>query len=182
MAKLISKTYGDALFDLALEENRIDDYVAEVDALLTIFRDNPELSKLLNHPKISKEEKITVVGQIFEGKISKELLGLINLIVEKDRNNAMEDIFKYFIDRVKEYKNIGVAKVTSAVELSDAQKSQVEKRLLETTGYVKFEISYDVDKDLIGGMVIRIGDRVVDSSIRTRLYELTKELNKIQMG
>lgn len=182
MAKLISKTYGDALFDLALEENRIDDYVAEVDALLTIFRDNPELSKLLNHPKISKEEKITVVGQIFEGKISKELLGLINMIVEKDRNNAMEDIFSYFIDRVKEYKNIGVAKVTSAVELSDAQKSQVEKRLLETTGYVKFEISYDVDKDLIGGMVIRIGDRVVDSSIRTRLYELTKELNKIQMG
>ena len=182
MAKLISKTYGDALFELALEENRIDDYVAEVDAMLTIFRDNPELSKLLNHPKISKEEKITVVGQIFEGKISKELLGLINLIVEKDRNNAMEDIFKYFIDRVKEYKNIGVAKVTSAVELSDAQKSQVEKRLLETTGYVKFEISYDVDKDLIGGMVIRIGDRVVDSSIRTRLYELTKELNKIQMG
>ena len=182
MAKLISKTYGDALFDLALEEDRIDDYVAEVDAMLTIFRENPELSKLLNHPKISKEEKITVVGQIFEGKISKELLGLINMIVEKDRNNAMEDIFKYFIDRVKEYKNIGVAKVTSAVELSDAQKSQVEKRLLETTGYVKFEISYDVDKDLIGGMVIRIGDRVVDSSIRTRLYELTKELNKIQMG
>ena len=182
MAKLISKTYGDALFELALEENRIDDYVAEVDAMLTIFRDNPELSKLLNHPKISKEEKITVVGQIFEGKISKELLGLINMIVEKDRNNAMEDIFKYFIDRVKEYKNIGVAKVTSAIELSDAQKSQVEKRLLETTGYVKFEISYDVDKDLIGGMVIRIGDRVVDSSIRTRLYELTKELNKIQMG
>lgn len=182
MAKLISKTYGDALFDLALEENRIDDYVAEVDAMLTIFRDNPELSKLLNHPKISKEEKITVVGQIFEGKISRELLGLINMIVEKDRNNAMEDIFSYFIDRVKEYKNIGVAKVTSAIELSDAQKSQVEKRLLETTGYVKFEISYDVDKDLIGGMVIRIGDRVVDSSIRTRLYELTKELNKIQMG
>ena len=182
MAKLISKTYGDALFELALEEDRIDDYVAEVDAMLTIFRDNPELSKLLNHPKISKEEKITVVGQIFEGKISKELLGLINMIVEKDRNNAMEDIFKYFIDRVKEYKNIGVAKVTSAVELSDAQKSQVEKRLLETTGYVKFEISYDVDKDLIGGLVIRIGDRVVDSSIRTRLYELTKELNKIQMG
>ena len=182
MAKLISKTYGDALFELALEEDRIDDYVAEVDAMLTIFRDNPELSKLLNHPKISKEEKITVVGQIFEGKISKELLGLINMIVEKDRNNAMEDIFSYFIDRVKEYKNIGVAKVTSAIELSDAQKAQVEKRLLETTGYVKFEISYDVDKDLIGGMVIRIGDRVVDSSIRTRLYELTKELNKIQMG
>ena len=182
MAKLISKTYGDALFELALEENKIDDYVAEVNALVRILKENPELSKLLDHPKISKEEKIQVVGNVFEGHISRELLGLINMIVEKNREGAMEDIFKYFIDRVKEYKNIGVASVTSAFELSDQQKAQVEKRLLETTKYVQFEINYEVDKDLIGGMVIRIGDRVVDSSIRTRIYELTKDLTKIQLG
>ncbi|MBE6014309.1 MAG: ATP synthase F1 subunit delta [Lachnospiraceae bacterium] len=182
MAKLISKTYGDALFELALEENKIDSYVEEVDAVKGILQDNEELTKLLNHPKIGKEEKIQVMGQIFEGRISKELLGLINMIVEKDRNSAMVEIFDYFIDRVKEYKNIGVASVVSAVELTDAQKAQVEKRLLETTHYEKFEIDYEVDKDLIGGMVIRIGDKVVDSSIRTRLYELTKDLTKIQLG
>ena len=182
MAKLISKTYGDALFELALEENKIDDYVEEVKGIVEILKENPELSKLLDHPKISKEEKIQVVGSVFDGRISRELLGLINMIVEKNRNDAMEDIFKYFIDRVKEYKNIGVASVTSAVELSDQQKAQVEKRLLETTKYVQFEINYEVDKDLIGGMVIRIGDRVVDSSIRTRIYELTKDLTKIQLG
>ena len=55
--------------------------------------------------------------------------------------------------------------MTSAMELSDAQKAAVEKRLLETTKYVKFEMHYDVDSELIGGMVIRIGDRVVDSSV-----------------
>ena len=182
MAKLISKTYGDALFELALEENKIDDYVEEVRGVAQVLDENEDLTKLLNHPKIGKEEKIQVISQIFEGRISRELLGLLNMIVEKDRNNEMKEIFEYFIDRVKEYKNIGVASVVSAVELSDSQKAQVEKRLLETTKYVQFEISYEVDADLIGGMVIRIGDRVVDSSIRTRLYELTKELNKIQMG
>ena len=182
MAKLISKTYGDALFELALEENRIDDYVEEVNAMSLIFKENPELSKLLDHPKISKEEKIQVIGSVFDGRVSRELVGLINMIVEKGRNDAIEEIFRYFIDRVKEYKNIGVASVVSAVELSADQKANVEKRLLETTKYVQFEISYEVDKDLIGGMVIRIGDRVVDSSIRTRIYELTKELAKIQIG
>ena len=182
MAKLISKTYGDALFELALEENKIDDYVEEVRGVAQVLDENEDLTKLLNHPKIGKEEKIQVISQIFEGRISRELLGLINMIVEKDRNNEMKEIFTYFIDRVKEYKNIGVASVTSAVELTDSQKAQVEKRLLETTKYVQFEINYEVDKDLIGGMVIRIGDRVVDSSIRTRIYELTKDLTKIQLG
>ena len=104
------------------------------------------------------------------------------MIVEKDRNDAMVEIFEYFIDRVKEYKNIGVASVVSALELSDAQKAAVEKRLLETTKYVQFEINYSVDSSLIGGMVIRIGDRVVDNSIKTRLYDLTRELNKIQIS
>ena len=71
--------------------------------------------------------------------------------------------------------------IINSTELSDAQKAAVEKRLLETTKYVKFEMHYDVDAALIGGMVIRIKDRVVDSSIQTKLYDLTRELSKIQL-
>ena len=81
----------------------------------------------------------------------------------------------------KEEKKIGTAFVTTAVALSDAQKSAVEKRLLETTRYESFEMNYSVDESLIGGMVIRIGDRVVDSSIKTKLYELSKQLRSIQI-
>ena len=182
MAKLISKTYGDALFELALEEDKIDAYVEEVEGVTEVLKENEDLTKLLNHPKISKEEKIQVINSIFDGRVSKELLGLITMIVQKDRNSSMVEIFQYFINRVKDYKNIGIAKVTSAVELSDAQKAAVEKKLLETTKYVEFEIDYTVDNSLIGGMVIRIGDRIVDNSIKIRLYELTKELSKIQLS
>ena len=87
----------------------------------------------------------------------------------------------YFVGEVKEYKKIGTAYVTSAMELSDAQKEQLMKKLIQTTEYVEFEMHYDVDAALIGGMVIRIKDRVVDSSIRTKLYDLTRELSKIQL-
>jgi F-type H+-transporting ATPase subunit delta len=71
--------------------------------------------------------------------------------------------------------------VTSAAALSDAQKQAVEKRLLETTDYVRFEMHYETDAELIGGMVIRIGDRVVDSSIKNKLNSLTRELNRITL-
>ena len=67
------------------------------------------------------------------------------------------------------------------MEVTDAQKKQIEDRLLETTAYQSFRMHYAVDADLIGGMVIRIGDRVVDSSVRTKISELSRELSKIQL-
>lgn len=181
MAKLVSKTYGDALFELALEENQLDEILDDVTAAVQALNENPDLSRLMNHPKIDKEEKVKLIEDIFKGQVSDELVGLMRMIVEKDHYKEMMNVFTYFIDRVKEYKNIGTAYVTSAVELTDEQKAAVEKRLLETTKYVEFEMHYDVDAGLIGGMVIRIKDRVVDSSIKTKLYDLTRELSKIQL-
>ncbi len=181
MAKLVSNTYGDALFELALEENKIDSLQEEVDAVLIALRENEDLSKLMNHPKITKEEKVALVEDIFKGRVSMELTGLLRMVTQKGHYNQMQSVLEYFLGRVKEHKNIGTAFVTTAVELSDAQKAAVEKRLLETTKYVEFEIHYRVDAAVIGGMVIRIGDRVVDSTIKTKLHDLTRELTKIQL-
>ena len=102
--------------------------------------------------------------------------------MEKDHFGKTKDVLVYFRDEVKEYKKIGTVHVTSAMELSKEQKEQVEKKLLETTNYVSFEMHYEVDTALIGGMVIRMGDRVVDSSIRTKVYNLSKELYHIPIG
>ena len=181
MAKLVSKTYGDALFELALENDTIDSLLEEVKAVLVVLRKNEDLSKLMSHPKIAKEEKVVMIENIFQNRVSMELTGLMRMIVDKGHYTEMENVLVYFTDRVKEYKNIGTAYVTSAVELTKAQKEAVEKRLLETTKYVKFEMNFETDAALIGGMVIRIGDRVVDSSIKTKLYDLTRELTKIQL-
>jgi len=181
MAKLVSNTYGDALFELALEEQTLDAMYEEVKTVSEALDANPELSQLMSHPKIVKEEKIQVLETIFSGRISNELMGLMKLIVEKDHYNEMQKVFVYYIDRVKEYKNIGTAYVTSAAELTEVQKNAVRAKLLETTKYIEFEMHFDVDAALIGGMVIRIGDKVVDSSVKTKLYNLTRELSKIQL-
>ena len=181
MAKLVSKTYGDALFELALEENKIDSLQEEVEVVLEALVENQDLTKLMSHPKISKEEKVALMEDIFKGRVSDELCGLMHMLTEKGRFTEIDDVLYFFLDRVKEHKNIGTAYVSTAIELSEAQKQAVEKRLLETTKYVEFEMHYSVDAELIGGMVIRIGDRVVDSSIKTKLYDLTRELFNIQL-
>ena len=182
MAKLISKTYGEALFELALERGELDGMAEQVALLADALAENPELVKLLSHPKISKEEKISVVENIFKGRFSEDIVGFLVIIVEKDRGSEIEDILKLFQAKVREYKKIGVAQVTSAVELSAEQKAKVEHKLLEQTSYEQFEIEYGVDASLIGGMIIRIGDRVVDSSIRSKLDSMARNLRKISLS
>lgn len=181
MAKLVSKTYGDALFEIAAEENRMEAFFEEADGILTVLRENAELSKIMTHPKIVKEEKIELIENIFKGQVSDEMTGLMRMLVEKGHFGEFESVLEYFIAEVKEFKNIGIAYVKTAVELSDKQKAQIVDKLIQTTKYVEFEMHYEVDAALIGGMVIRIGDRVVDSSIQTKLYELKKNLSKIQL-
>ncbi|MGN0279029.1 MAG: ATP synthase F1 subunit delta [Lachnospiraceae bacterium] len=181
MAKLISKTYGDALFELAVEEDKIDVLLEEIEQLQNILAQNEDFGKLMNHPKIIKEEKIQVAENVFKGRISQELLGFLTIIISKDRYKDIDEILAYFIAEVKKYKGIGVATVTTAVPLREDQCRKIEQKLLETTEYKSMEMHYKQDASLIGGMVIRIGDRVVDSSISTKLNELQKELLKVQI-
>ena len=135
----------------------------------------------MNHPKIQKEDKLAVVQNVFRDKISREMLGFLVTIVEKDRYTEIEAILEDFVASVKEYNNIGTAYVTTAIAINDQEKQDIESRLLATTRYKTIECIYDVDNSLIGGMVIKMGDRVVDSSIRTKLDKLQRELLAIQL-
>ena len=181
MAKLISKTYGDALFSLAVEENKIDEFIEEITGLLAILQQEEEFSKLMNHPRVSVDEKVALVNTIFTGRISKELVGFLTLVVTKGRYAEIQSILEYFLDSAKEFKGIGVAYVSTPLELNAQQKEKVEQKLLATTQYKEMEMHYVIDEALIGGMQIRIKDRVVDSSVRTKILKMQQNLMQIQL-
>lgn len=190
MAKLVSKTYGEALFDIAMESGsdsgktpaRMDELLAEVQQVSAILRDNGDFNKLMLHPGIPKQEKLQMLKTVFKGRVSDELTGLMEVVIRKERYGELQEIFRYFIDKVKAEKGIGVAHITSAVPLTDAQKAATVARLLETTSYQSIESDFQVDETLLGGMVIRINDRVVDSSVRSKLNDLKRQLLQIQLG
>lgn len=181
MAKLIEKTYGDALFELAMEKGSLDSYFSQCKDILQAILDNEELLKLLSHPKITKEEKVKVIEDVFAGRVDDDITGFFVLIVKKDRQTELLQILEYFIDKVKDYKKIGVAYVTTAVEIGESTKKSIEDKLKATTDYVAFEMNYSVDKSIIGGMIIRIGDRVVDSSIKSKLESIADGLYKVHL-
>ena len=181
MAKLVSKTYGDALFAIAMEESRLDELFEAAKVVKEVWDSNEEFRNVLNHPEIVKESKLKMLEEVFANRVPKEIVGLLVLLVSKGRANEISTVFEYFIGLVKEEKKIAKVDVTTAVALSDEQKEQLVAKLEETTKYESFEMNYQVDEALIGGMVIRIGDRVVDSSIKTKLYEMSRELRNIQV-
>ena len=181
MAKLVSKTYWDALFELAVEENRIDSLTEEIEAVKAILDENKDFEKIMIHPEIPQEQKLSVIEEVFKGRVSDALTGFLRIVAAKGRYKELPDIFAYYIARVKEYKKIGVAEVISAIPLSGEQKEKIEKKLLDTTHYETMEIEYKVDEKKIGGLMIRIGDRVVDSTIQSKLNLLTRSLLKISL-
>lgn len=174
---MISSIYGNALFDLAQEEDRLDAFAGEVTAVRQLFLDNEEMSRLLAHPQMVKEEKLAFLKRVFEGKISEEMMGFLSIIVEKDRYDAIIPIFDHFLSRVREHKGIGSALVASAMPLTDVQKQAVEKKLLDTTEYQSFDMDYQVEPELLGGLVIRIGDRIVDGSLKAQVDQLSRKLS-----
>ena len=176
MAKQISGIYGDAFFSLALEEDAVDRLAEEIALSREVFLENEDLMSLLNHPEITREEKLALVENAFRGKVSEETVGFFHVIIKKERHNDFLPIF------VKRYKRIGSARVTSALELTDRQKAAVEDRLLKTTDYRSFEIEYIVKPEIIGGLIIRVDDRVVDSSLKTQIDTLTRQLSRIQLS
>lgn len=192
MAKLVSKTYGEALFEIAMEAQpdmhaggepgKADELFEQVKQISEILRDNPEFDRLMMHPGIPKQEKVEAMEAVFKGRVDDGLTGLMEIVIQKERYGDLQEIFRYFIDRVKEVKGIGVAYITSAVELTNDQKAATVAKLLETTQYQSIESEFNVDESLIGGMVIRINDRVVDSSVRSKLNNLTRQLLQIQLG
>lgn len=184
MAKLVSKTYGEALFEIAMEagSDKAEDLLAQVQQVGSILKENPEFDKLMMHPGVPKQDKVTAMENVFKGRVSNELTGLMEIVIQKERYGQLQEIFAYFIARMKEAKGIGVAHVTSAVPLSKEQQEATVAKLLETTKYQRIEPDFKVDETLIGGMIIRMNDRVVDSSVRSKLDDLTRQLLKIQLG
>lgn len=131
MAKLISQVYGEALFGLAVEENKLEQFSKELDAIEAVLLEYPEYSRILEHPQLDEPEKIQVFDRVFEGRICSELTGFFHILLEKGRFHDREAIIAYFQSKRLAHEKIGVACVKSAVELSLEQKKGLKTGCLQ---------------------------------------------------
>ena len=181
MAKLVSKVYGDALFELAVEEDRLKPVWDEVRAVVQALTDNPDFLPTLRHPDMSMEKKQALLKEIFGSELSHDVMGLLDVLVRKNRIGELEKVLLHFDERAKEREHIGIVEVRTPSALSDSDRKKVEARVLEVTEYASLEMNYIVDESLLGGMVIRIGDQVLDNSIRSKLEAMSRQLGTVRL-
>jgi len=178
MAKLVAKTYSDALFEVGVENNSLETLLEEFSFIEKTFIEYPDFLELFRTPRISIEERKETIQSIFGEKISAEMLNFLKIILDKRRASEFFDIKNEFQVAVHRHNNILEATVISAVAISEEQSEKIKKSLKVVTGN-DILIKNKVDETLIGGVVIYIGDKVIDGSVKKKLSDLKEELAQI---
>lgn len=176
MTNEVAKEYAIALFDIALEKNILDKITEELIILTEIINEDNNITKLLSHPQLSKVEKKEIVKKIFNS-VNQTLLNFIYVIVDNNRFVDINDIKREFINLYNEYLNILEVEAITAIPITDTQVSLLEKKLAQKYRR-KINIKNIIDTSIIGGMVLKINNQIIDYTIKTQLQSLKSHILK----
>ncbi len=181
MARSVENVYADALLSVAKESGKTEEILRDAEMLLKALRESPEFLERLTDPGRSKEEREEALRTVFADVLETETAGFLSVLVEKRREDALPGILNRFVRLAEESMGIGRAFVRTAFPVTEDERVQIERKVRETAGFQTLHFTYETDESLIGGIVIRIGDRVVDGSVQNRLNKLTRELLKTRV-
>lgn len=171
----ISRAYADALYEICIEENSLEEIMQQSAQLAEIMAANPEFVKLLNAPTVTKEEKTDLVDKVFFGKINKSLLNFIKVMVERKDTQEINASFADFEKLYNKHNNIEKATATTAVPMSDEQKAKLVAKLNALTGK-NVVLTNIVDPACIGGVILQFADVQYNDSVAGKLEILRNQL------
>ena len=129
MYEYLARRYAVALYDVAEEKNKVDEYIDDLKQIEALIKENNDLSQVINHPKVSTSKKIDIFKQVFEGKVDKEILSFLLILIEKDRIVELEAVI-FQMDKVRlEKNNEIVAVVKTVVPLNDNERTSLVDKL-----------------------------------------------------
>ncbi len=173
----IGERYAEALYDLAKSLGKAEEMEQELVVIKEIVEQDRDLQKILYHPRITAEEKKELLTTLFKENITNVTFSFLQLLVDKQREQYLGDIVDAFVFKANEDRNILAAEISSAVQLSDAEKADLKKVLTKVTGR-DMVTQFAVDPALLGGIVVKIGDRVIDGSLKTRFAAMREYLRQ----
>lgn len=176
MAQL-SREYGEALFSLAMECNAADEYAAALDTVLAVFDENPEYMDFLASPSIPKSERIDALEKAFASAVPEHIVSFIALLCERGRIREFSGCVKEYKELLDASKHIGIAKVVSAVALTDSEKEKLRIKLEKMSAQTVI-LECSVDESLLGGVIIEMDGKVMDGSVRRRLQEVKEVISR----
>lgn len=180
MSEVVARRYAKALFEVASEQKCVDLIEKDLKQINDTFVVSPELTRLFSHPAFGAEQKKELAAKVFKG-LNKYTSNLVCLLIDRHREAVLHDIFEEFKSLANEAKGVAEAIVTTAFHLEASDKEQLLATFEPIVGK-KMEIVEKVDSDILGGVIVQIGDRLYDGSLRTKLNRFQERLKRTQVG
>ena len=163
----VGRRYSKAIFDIAEEKNQVKEIYEMLNSAMVLYRTDKEFKNFIRNPLISNEEKKLVLNEIF-GKDNRDNLNILLYILDKGRINCIKYIVAEYLKIYYRKNRILDVRATFTKELTDEQKKKLIDKLSQKTGK-EINLEIKIDKNILGGGIIRIGDKIIDGSIRREL-------------
>ncbi len=175
MSSKAGARYAKSLIDLSTEENALEEIKNDMVFFEGVVDDNSELEAILKNPIVPLDKKAGILKDIFGSKVHKITNSFLYLVVKKGRSSILFDTAKQFIAHYNVIKGIVTAEVTSAIVLTEASKTEIIALVKKELGANQVIVKEKVDEKLIGGFILKVGDKQFDASIASSLSKLKKE-------
>jgi F-type H+-transporting ATPase subunit delta len=172
-----ARRYAEAAFQTGRADGTLDAWERDMALLASTLR-HPELQRLLQHPAVPFPEKERVLRRVLGRGVAPAAVNLVLLMVRRGRPGAIDRMIARFAELLRRERGIVLAEVRTALPLDDGQRAEIAARLRALTGE-RVEMDETVDEGLIGGVAVRIGDRLYDASVRSRLERLRARLTAV---
>ncbi len=171
----IASRYSKALFAYAQDANSLDAVHEDMNVLLQVAKENPDMLRLLSDPIIRKNQKEEFLSS-FSDKFSSETKNFLDFLLEYRRFESLTAIIEAFNTLYDEYKNIASGTAVSAIKLNEDELSRISQAYAKKYGFKELILTNKVDPSILGGIILKVGDRIIDGSIRTRLQQIREQL------
>ncbi|MBC7744104.1 MAG: ATP synthase F1 subunit delta [Flavobacterium sp.] len=170
----VASRYAKSLIDLAVEQNALEAVKADIEFFLRTLRENPTLKAVLKNPILGPDKKSGILNQLFGPRLHPMIISFFTIVVRKGRSAILFETAKEFINEYNVRKNIVKATVTTAAPISKENLKEVEMVIKQAT-HGEIILTTKIDPLLIGGFILKVGDKQFDTSISSQLNKLRKE-------
>lgn len=171
----VAERYAQALFEAAKDIGMVKQWEEKLRIILLTIKNDRFLSRALFTPKIPSDVKKDMLKRVFSSEISTPLRNFLYILIDKGRENYLKDIFDCYVDKVLDLDRAMTAKVVVAVPLSPETEVKVADALSRYSG-LKIKLEVSIDPDIIGGIIVRMGGKIMDWSISGQLSQLRERM------
>lgn len=172
---IVASRYAKSLLDLAVEKGQLEAVYADMLQVKSVCENSKEFVTFLKSPIINADKKVSTLTAVFEGKLNAITSGFLTIVANKRREAVIPQIAESFVEQYKTQKNILTAVITSAKGLDETTKQQA-LALVKAQLNGEVELVEKIDANIIGGFVLKIGDKQIDKSVARQLNNLKKQL------